>query len=201
MDWLRVPKNRKRGVHSTRRNGRRAAVSHAMWPSMGFRAWTRYILLKLRRSAKDPHRVALGMAIGMWANFLPLPGLGSVLSVGFAWLLRGNMMAAFIGQLVGNAWTMPFIWWISFKTGRLVFPLDPTAVGFAQLMANFSMEYILENWRILAKSVMLPLATGGQMLGVPLAILSYWLTQWEVRRFWEHRRLMKEQRLQEQHRD
>jgi uncharacterized protein len=189
-----VPKNRKRGVHSRRVVGSRAQLEHGLWPSMGWKAWALFMLLKLRRSASDPHRVALGMALGMWANFLPLPGLGSALSIGFAWLLRANMVAAFIGQLVGNAWTMPFIWWICYKTGLLVFPLTDTSIGFRQLMANFNIEFVLENWRMLARSVLLPIAAGGQILGIPLAILSYWATHWEVRRFWRHRREVRKAR-------
>lgn len=188
-----MPKNRKRGVHARKRSGRAGEAWHeALWPSMGWKALGRYFLLKLRRSAADPHRVALGMAIGMWANFLPVPGLGSGLSIGMAWLMRANMMAAFIGQLVGNAWTMPLIWWICYKTGLIVFPLTDDSIGFRDLMAHFNTEYVLENWRALARSVLLPIAAGGQILGVPLAILSYWLTHWEVKRFWAYRRKMNE---------
>lgn len=195
LDWFNVSPTRKRGVHSTRLVGTRARFENTLWPSMGWKAWGKYILLKLRRSAADPHHVAMGMAVGMWANFLPLPGLGSALSIGFAYLLRGNMLAAFIGQLVGNAWTMPLIWWGCYKLGLVVFPLEDDAIGFKQLMANFNATYVLENWRMLARSVMLPVAAGGQMIGVPLAIISYWLTHWEVRRFWTARRKAKEVRL------
>lgn len=192
---MTVPKDRKRGVHARRRGGQSGqAWYEALWPSMGWKALGRYFLLKLRRSASDPHRVAMGMAIGMWANFLPVPGLGSGLSIGLAWLMRANMMAAFLGQLVGNAWTMPIIWWICYKTGLLVFPLTDNSIGFGQLMANFNTEYVLENWRLLARSVLLPIGVGGQILGIPLAIISYWLTHWEVRRFWAHRRKMNEAR-------
>ncbi len=186
---LNVPKSRKRGIHSTHRAANSSGWHDTFWPSMGWQAFFLYILLKLRRSASDPHRVALGMSIGMWANFLPLPGLGSALSIGLAWLLRGNMMSAFIGQLFGNAWTMPIIWWACYKVGLLVFPLDASAVGFKMLLANIdNTEFLLENWRQLASSVMLPVAVGGQMIGIPMAIISYWLTHWEVRRFWEKRR-------------
>ncbi|PZP38938.1 MAG: hypothetical protein DI585_05810 [Pseudomonas fluorescens] len=162
---------------------------------MGWKAWIQYVLLKIRRSASDPHHVAMGMAIGMWANFLPLPGLGGTLSVTFAWLLRANMMSAFVGQLLGNAWTMPFIWWICYKTGLIIFPIEEHGIGFRSLMANFNMEYFLENWRILARSVLLPVAVGGQIIGIPLAIISYWLTHWEVKRFWAYRRRVKEASL------
>jgi uncharacterized protein (DUF2062 family) len=59
-------------------------------------------------------------------------------------------------------------------------------------MANFNTEYVLENWRMLARSVLLPIAAGGQMIGIPLALLSYWGTHWEVRRFWAMRRKLRE---------
>lgn len=193
MELFNVANNRPRGVHSRRRVGQNS-MNDMFWPSMGWRALARYLLLKLRRSASDPHRVALGMAIGMWANFLPLPGIGAGLSVVFAWLLRANVMAAFIAQIPGNVWTMPFIWWISYKVGLIVFPLSEYGIGFKELMANISISYVFENWRILARSVMLPLVTGGQMIGVTLAIITYWLTNWEVRHFWAQRKAKSEER-------
>ena len=198
LDWLQVARSRTRGVHARRRASRarwyaaplRVAewAPDTLWPSMGWRAMLRYFLLKVRRSASDPHHVALGMAIGMWANFLPLPGLGGLLSVTFAWLMRASMVTAFLAQLVGNAWTMPFIWLMCYKTGLLVFPLNEHTVGFRMLLENANLPFIMDNWRPLARGVLLPLAAGGQMLGVPLALLTYWLTHWEVTRFWAHRR-------------
>ncbi len=198
MDWLQVTKTRKRGVHTLRRMGRARWYAiplnvaewgrDTLWPSMGWRAMLRYFLLKVRRSAADPHHVALGMAIGMWANFLPLPGLGGLLSVTFAWLMRASMVTAFLAQLVGNAWTMPVIWLACYKTGLVLFPLNEHAVGFKVLMENANLSFIIENWRPLARGVLLPLAAGGQMLGIPLALVTYWLTHWEVKRFWAYRR-------------
>lgn len=194
MDWFAVSNKRKRGVHTSRRTSRKAAFEDTLWPSMGWRAFSRYLLLRLRRSASDPHRVALGMGIGMWANFLPFPGLGGSLSVALAWLLRANMLAAFMGQLIGNAWTMPLIWWACYKVGLIVFPLTDDSIGFKMLMENLTMEYVYDNWRVLARSVLLPIGVGGQMLAIPLALISYWLTHWEVKRFWDQRRAMKEAR-------
>jgi uncharacterized protein (DUF2062 family) len=192
LDWLQVSNTRKRGVHSSRRSVSWTQLEDILWPSMGWKATFRFLLLKLRRSASDPHRVALGMGIGMWANFLPVPGLGGSLSVALAWLLRANMFSAFIGQLLGNAWTMPLIWWMCYKVGLVVFPLSENSIGFKVLMENLTLEYVFDNWRVLARSVLLPIGVGGQILGIPLAIISYWLTHWEVKRFWQARRAKRE---------
>lgn len=145
-------------------------------------------MIRLQRSAEDPHKVALGAAIGMWINFVPLPGFGAMLALLIAWLLRGNLAAAFIVQMIGNPSTMPLIWWISYRLGKIVIPGMPEGQHLKQLMANMNPAYVMEHAQVLMHTVMLPLWVGGQILGLILGALTYWLLHWEVKRFWEARR-------------
>jgi uncharacterized protein (DUF2062 family) len=98
------------------------------------------------------------------------------------------MVSAFILQMLGNPWTFAPIWLLSYKTGKLLLGTNPDAVGFKQLMANFNEEYILDHWRELLHTVLLPLVVGGQIWGLTLGLLIYALVHWDVKHFWENRR-------------
>jgi uncharacterized protein (DUF2062 family) len=161
---------------------------------MGGKAFLVYLFFKLKRSVSHPHHLAVGMGVGMWANFLPLPGMGITLSLAVTWLLRGSLVGAFVGQMLGNAWTMPLIWVACYKVGLLVFPLGEHGIGFTMLMANFNVAFVMENWSALAKSVLLPLTVGGQIIGIPLALLSYWFTYVEMKNFQDYRHKIREEK-------
>lgn len=188
MEWLDVPKKRQRGVHMRHRKDWRQHLIEGLRPSMGYKATLRWVLLKLRREAADPHKVAWGAAIGMWINFIPIPGLGAASALVLAWLLRGSLMAAFIGQILGNPWTFPLIWWMNYAIGRVFIPVKEDALGFNQLMENANLDFVVSHWQQLATNVLPPLFMGGLILGTAVGGLTYALVYWEVRQFWKHRR-------------
>ncbi len=186
MELFDVPIRRRRGTHASRRRG--MAVREMIWPSMGWRAFARWMTLKLIRSAKDPYKVAMGGAIGMWMNFVPVPGLGAVLSVLIAYFMRANIPAALIGQLPGNPWTFPLIWWVSYQFGKLVWPFHGAGIGFNELLANLSWTYMWDNAEGLINGVLLPLVLGGQVLGFTFGFLTFLILRRQVALFWDMRR-------------
>ena len=188
MMVLNVPTNRKRGVHTSLRATVQARVREMLLPSMGLRAFARWVMLKLQRQAANPHKVAAGLALGMWINFLPVPGLGGASALLLAWLLRWNMPAAFIGQLPSNPWTFPIIWAVSYAVGKTVLPVPDDAVGFSQLLANFNWSFLTTHLSDLLVTVLLPMAVGGQILGIPLALGTYWLVRRELQLFYAWRK-------------
>lgn len=58
-----------------------------------------FCVYKILHADDPPHRLALGIGIGMWVTFLPLIGFQMALSVFLAWLFRAN-------KLVG----IPLVW-------------------------------------------------------------------------------------------
>ena len=58
-----------------------------------------FCVFKVLHADAPPHRLALGIAIGMFVTFMPLIGLQMMLSVFLAWLFRAN-------KLVG----VPLVW-------------------------------------------------------------------------------------------
>ncbi|MGI9419255.1 MAG: DUF2062 domain-containing protein [Geminicoccaceae bacterium] len=79
-----------------------------------------YLLMRLTRLSGTPHSIACGFACGAAISFTPFVGLHIVLSVLAAWMLRGHIIAAAVGTVVGNPWTFPFIWLATYKAGQIL---------------------------------------------------------------------------------
>ena len=95
----------------------RTRIFEALLPRRGWRRGIEYIAHRLRRLPDTPHRIALGFACGVFASFTPFFGIHLIGAIALAWLIRGNLIAAAIGQFVGNPFTLPFIAWISMALG------------------------------------------------------------------------------------
>ena len=76
-----------------------------------------YYKLKLARLSASPHAIASGFACGSMVSFTPLLGLHFLLAIVFAYIIRGNYVAALLGTIVGNPITFPFIWGLIYKVG------------------------------------------------------------------------------------
>ena len=91
-----------------------------LWPAMGWKRLGVYLLKRLVRLPGTPHNIACGFACGAAISFTPFVGLHIALSMLLAWLLRGHMIAAVVGTVVGNPWTFPFIWLVTYKAGQMM---------------------------------------------------------------------------------
>lgn len=88
-----------------------------IWPTIGWRKYGRYLLLRLSRLGGTPRAVATGVACGVAVSFTPFVGLHFVLAAITAFSCRGNVLAAAIGTAAGNPWTFPAIWYTVYHTG------------------------------------------------------------------------------------
>ncbi len=96
----------------------------AIWPEMGWRRATRYMMYRVGRLPGTGSAIAGGFAWGAAMSFTPFIGLHIALAVCVSWLTRCSMVAAVIGTVIGNPWTFPFIWIWLYKAG--------VAMGFGQ---------------------------------------------------------------------
>src|SRR5918994_7101736 len=87
-----------------------------LWPHIGWRRLGTYLVKRLTRLPGTPHSIAAGFACGTAISFTPFIGLHTLLSVLLSFLLRGNYLAAVVGTLVGNPWTFPVIWLMSYSS-------------------------------------------------------------------------------------
>ncbi|MEK5444675.1 DUF2062 domain-containing protein [Fredinandcohnia sp. FSL W7-1320] len=79
----------------------------------------KYNLVRLLRVNDSPHQVALGFTLGFIPNWYPTFGLGVILSVGLAKLVRANTVAAFVGGVIGSP-LWPALFLLNYKVGNLL---------------------------------------------------------------------------------
>ncbi|NBV54358.1 MAG: DUF2062 domain-containing protein [Proteobacteria bacterium] len=137
---------------------------------------------KLKDEARHPHKVALGAAVGVGVSFIPLPGMGAIMALAVAWLVRGSIPAALVSQVIGNPWTFPFIWAASLAVGKIVLPVQE-GVNLVALMNNLTWQFFIDNRQDLLMNILVPMGLGGLILGFIFALLTYAVVLWELRRW------------------
>jgi hypothetical protein len=180
--------HRKRGVHANRRRSRTAHVREYLWPSMGPRAFVRWLLLGLRRQAERPHYVALGFACGVWTAFFPLLGTHLVVLALLCWVLRASVIAGLAGTVVGNPWTYGLIWASSYRMGRWLLHIPPGQGRATDALHDLHWHTLLHDISLVGHDVIWPTMLGGMVLGLPVAALFYGLVYWQVRLFHERKK-------------
>ncbi|MDE3240469.1 MAG: DUF2062 domain-containing protein [Paracoccaceae bacterium] len=166
-------------------------VLHAVYPPGGWGRAISYIVHRLRRLPDKPHRIARGVAIGIFVSFTPFFGLHLFISAGIAWLIGGNVFAALLATLIGNPLTFPLIMAIAVGIGN--FLLDqPNTLHLPLIMSSFA-RASLEIWDNLAMiftggkahwgnllwffdRIFWPYLVGGVVPGAVFGLIGYYLT-------------------------
>lgn len=125
----RVPKSI---IHKTR---------DLLWPRQGWRRLGRLYALRLYRLRGSAGSIAAGFACGAAVSFLPAVGLHFLLGAALAWAFRANLIASAIGTVIGNPWTFPFIWLLSWHTGTLLLGLETPESHSLDFAALFNALY------------------------------------------------------------
>ncbi|WP_316014761.1 DUF2062 domain-containing protein [Roseobacter sp. HKCCA0434] len=105
---------------------RRKPLGYLEWmregvaPRAGWRRVVEYLAHRVRRLPDSPHKISLGLAIGVFMSFSPLFGLHILIAAGLAWVMRANILAAVTGTFFGNPLTFPFIVYVSLRLGRWI---------------------------------------------------------------------------------
>lgn len=87
------------------------------------RYWRQEFVRQLKVLRGKPHRISLGLAIGVFVAATPTIPFHTVLAVGLAVLLRGSKLAAALGVWVSNPLTIPFLYYGSYRLGLLALGL------------------------------------------------------------------------------
>ncbi|TMV51839.1 DUF2062 domain-containing protein, partial [Thioclava sp. BHET1] len=95
-------------------------LAEAVYPRGGWIRAVSYIFHRLRRLPDEPHRIARGVAVGIFISFTPFFGFHLLFAAGLAWLIGGNIIASLLATLVGNPLTFPFIMEGSVELGSLI---------------------------------------------------------------------------------
>ena len=126
--------------------------------------FTSYYWLRLARLPGSTYAISSGFACGSMVSFTPLLGLHFFLAIIFAFIIRGNFIAALFGTAIGNPITFPFIWGFIYNIGAFI-----TSKSNANLTTEISFELILNE----TYEVFIPMLIGGGVLALPIWLLTY----------------------------
>ena len=126
-----------------------------------------YYKLKLARLPASPNAIASGFACGSMVSFTPLLGLHFILAIVFAYLIRGNLIAALLGTIVGNPITFPFIWGLIYKVGAFF-----TSTKHKEFNHEINFDMIITQ----TYDIFFPMLLGGAILAIPVWLTTYFLT-------------------------
>jgi hypothetical protein len=138
-----------------------------VYPRKGLWRGLDYARKRLHRLPDSPHRIALGFACGAAASFSPFFGFHIVLAAAVAWVLRGNVLAAAFGTIIGNPITFPFIAAFSLETGWRILGTVKRHTD-----SDFSVGWLLDNIEL----IFLPYLVGGILPGLFCGVVCYWFT-------------------------
>lgn len=124
------------------------------------------------------HSVAKGVLVGLFIAFIPMPGQ-MVAIVLLQPLFRFNLPLAIAMVWITNPLTMPFIYFIEYKTGGLLLGLNDLP------KVSMTLEWFQANF----DDIMLPLYTGALFYSAVFAVTGYFAVQslW-IRSVRKHRR-------------
>ena len=171
-----------------------------------------YVAIRLKRIPDTPHKISLGMSCGIFASFTPLFGLHFLIAGLLSYLLRANVLASLIGTFVGNPITFPIITVFNLKLGEWILGSSEYSSGdggkifegfldfiFLIYKSFFTEGSIGENnvprMNEFLNGVFIPYSLGGLILGIFIAVVSYFLLRPLVATYQKKRSALKAKRL------
>jgi uncharacterized protein (DUF2062 family) len=136
-----------------------------LWPSIGFSRSSRYLMHRIGRIPGTPGSIAFGFAIGIGVAITPFVGLHLAIAVLIAWILRASPLAAAIGTLAANPWTIPLIMIAIYKLGARMLGENSRH----HLPRDVSFFYLLHH----PLQVLLPMVLGSIPLAVGIGTVSF----------------------------
>lgn len=135
----------------------------------------------IRKMDGNPHQIASGYSLGIFIGMMPLVGIKAVIAMAIASALKWNKLAAGIGVFNINPLTAPFFFGLNYLVGKQVtgcrqsfeFPAEFSFGFFSDLFQNGS-------------EILITLAIGGVLLGIPFAFFAYHLTYFTIKNSRKH---------------
>jgi len=165
--------------------------AEGVYPRGGWARAGSYVLHRLRRLPDPPHKIARGVAVGVFVCFTPFYGFHFIIAAILTFILQGNYLAALFATFFGNPITFPIIATISIELGFWMMGLHggiplPEIIGSftnasLQLWHNFTAIFTPEvaHWDLLVRffwRVFWPYLIGGIIPGIITATVFYLIT-------------------------
>jgi len=166
-------------------------IGQFLYPRGGWRRAAYYVVHRLRRLPDPPHRIARGVAAGVFVCFTPMYGFHFLMAAAVAFVIQGNIIAALLATFIGNPLTFPIIAAFCIELGEWILGTS-VEVPLNQIFLEFS-EATFELWRNIAAiftddvtewsqlqgfflHVFVPYAAGGIAPGILSGTVAYFLT-------------------------
>ena len=171
-----------------------------------------YVGIRLKRIPDTPHKISLGMSCGIFASFTPLFGLHFLIAGLLSYVLRANVLASLIGTFIGNPITFPIITVFNLKLGEWILGSNEYSSGDGGKIFEGFLDFIFLIYKSLFTEgsigensvprmneflygVFIPYSLGGLILGISVAIVSYFLLRPLVSTYQKKRDSLKARRL------
>ena len=133
----------------------------------------------LWNSHTSPRKLALALAVGVFLGASPLWGLHTLLAVAVCFLAGLNKPATIFGTLVSNPLLAPFLIFFSLATGSWVLYGRAAHLSLQEIKVHFQSP----DWQDLLNEYLLPYCVGSVIVGLALALVTFWVTLWIVRSY------------------
>ncbi len=178
-------------------------LAGVFYPRGGWGRAASYVMHRLRRLPDPPHKIARGIAAGVFASFTPFYGFHFITAALVGYVMQGNLLAALLATFVGNPFTFPIIATVSLEMGNWILgrelgiPLPEIVHSFSrasvELWHNFTAMFTddVAHWDRLGvffDRVFLPYLVGGILPGIVTATVAYWLALPAVSAYQKRRR-------------
>ena len=136
------------------------------------------IFAKLLAERSSPTSVARGIAAGIFMGAVPVMGFQLIGATLIGYRIKGNIIAAGLGCWIGN----PLLYYLDYLVGCFFIPgyQIVTKEEFTNLFSNLSFADTLD----LGEKILVPLFGGSVIVGIVLAVISYYLTKILYTRFY-----------------
>ena len=176
-----VRKDRKRGIHAKKRDFQ-LHIAEWIYPSIGLKAWWKYIILSLKRKPFSSHSIALGFAFGAFVSFTPFMGLHGLIAILLAKIFSASITVAIIGTIVGNPWTFPIIWAWTNRLGHFILH-DRALPNHPIDLTGFSVNSLIENFEQYWDNLIWPMTVGGIPTGLLVGLVCYFLLKYQIDKY------------------
>ena len=149
----------------------------------------RFIVYRVLSLNDTPHRIALGVAVGMFVAWTPTIPLQMVLTLALATLVGANKFVGLPFVWVSNPLTLIPVYGPSYMVGCWLTPGQYSWKTFAKAMntafTSFGDGWIamLQAWWSATLSIFVPLWVGTLIVAPFVGLVSYGVTYWGVVRF------------------
>lgn len=142
----------------------------------------RFVFHSILHADDPPHRLAAGLAIGMFITFTPTVGFQMILTAFFAWLLRANKVVGLPIVWISNPVTIPPIFYLCYRVGRWVLQMEPVGIQWwetlSQPPATFSgrVSFYWERFTEIAA----PLWVGSLIVALIVGYVTYYVSYYAI---------------------